>query len=369
MTDFLELKPGVYKVVKRSKKENIYDIHYVKEKYQIKKKIYGQVHKLLYRMKRKIELNILDTLSVLFLGGKGMGKTTTMEYASNKLIEAGLPVIEIKYIDVNIELIEFMSNLKNVVIQIDEFGKYFSTQYQDKMLTLLNADPDFKRVFLLGENEAYKISQYIIDRMERARYLIHLNRIADNDMLEYCKDNNFTKDITDSLLLINKKSSAISYDTLSVVADEHSIFPEMTFSELTEIMNCQGILGVPVIDIKNISLSNNDDYYVDKFDNSSGSTSRGDFLEKGARQYITVTLKKIKKDEVKEEPIQNNRMPFPGYDTNEHRVNITIQATEDMRINDIDDTIDLSMRSGGYDFDVLIGTKVISKSAIGRSPY
>lgn len=368
MSQFVELEPGVYRVVRNEKNHKVFDLQFIKKRYHIKKKIYGQVHKLLYRITRKVELKILYTLSVLFLGKKGMGKTTTMEYLSNKLIDSGMPVIEIKYLTVNVDLIDFISKFRNVVISIDEFGKYFSQDNQDKMLTLLNYDPDYPRVFFLGENEAYKISQYIIDRMERARYFLYLDRIKDEDLSLYCDDNNFSADMKSSLLTINKKTSSISYDTLSVLADEHSIFPELGFDELTEVMNCQGILGVPVMEVQDIILESETEH-ISTFDIVSSSViTRTEFIERGNRIYVDVTIKSNKTDEVKEEKSIPPASPYAGIPQfgggSNDRFSIAIQSNDKMVINDIDDSISLTIVQRGHTFLIHLKTKIMAKNLI-----
>lgn len=354
--NFRELEPAIYRI-KAKEKKGEFDLLRIGTSYSIKNKLYGVVNKLLFRVGRLLELGMYKHITLLMSGGKGLGKTTTMNKVCNLLIEHQIPVIEVKYINISIELIEFLSTFRNVAIYIDEFGKYFTNHYQDKMLTLLNQQDGFYRIFIIGENDTYRISSFILDRMERTRYHIPLVRIPNTDLEEYCKDNELPRELVNSLLRINKTSNNISYDTLEAIVEEHKLFPELNFTELTEIMNCHGIIGVPIVDIKNITIDS-EDYYVDSYSIVDGFDRLPlDNFKGGSPIIIGYELKSTKDEENKVETDIQGAPSFFGQNQSRNTVRITVDNI--ITINDIDDTMVLQSKTSRGTLDILIGTKVV----------
>lgn len=353
--NFKELEPAIYRI-KAKEKKGEFDLIKVDTKYSIKNKLYGIVNKLLYRVNRLLELKMYKHITLLMSGGKGLGKTTTMNKVCNLLLEHKIPVIEVKYINISIELIEFLSSFRNVAIYIDEFGKYFTSHYQDKMLTLLNQQEGFYRIFIIGENDTYKISSFILDRMERTRYHVPLIRIPNSDLEEYCLDNNLPRDLIDSLLRINKTSNNISYDTLESIVEEHRMFPELNFTELTEIMNCHGIIGVSIVDLKDVTIDS-EEFYVDNFSIVEGfDRLQLEYFKSGSPIIVSYELKPINGEDKKDEQVE----PIPGF-FNQPNNKTTTRITSDnvISINDIDDTMLVQSKTAKGTLDILIGTKVV----------
>lgn len=362
---FQKLEPAIYKVVKKKKG---YDLVITADSYSVKSKLYGKILKLLYRVGKLLKLRLFNNISIILTGGKGLGKTTGMNKICNDILEANIPVIEIMYLKVDIELVEFLSNFRNVCIKIDEFGKYFDNGTQDKMLTLLNRDDDYFNIYILGENDLYKINEFLLDRMERLKYHIHLNRIPNEDMSEYCKDNDIPESFKKELLEINKTSSKISYDTLDQLSNEIKIFPELSFEDITSVLNCQGILGVPVMNVLDIRIES-DTMYVKKFEFYSGyeKTRQSSFMS-GSSLCFNIHLDKIKKDEVKEENPPPEQKPSYGYmgmyNNNNSTNNITVRVSSSniVKIDDLDNTIECKVDVGGDTYHVLLNVKVIANT-------
>lgn len=359
MGSFTELKPIIYRVVKNSNKG--FDLKEERERYTIKKKLYGPVKKILYRIDRLVKLKLFNNISIISTGKKGLGKTTTNNKVCNTLLDNGIPVIEIKYIDINTNLIEFLSNFRNVVIYIDEFGKYFNTEYQDKMLTLLNKTGDYYNIFLLGENEVYRISSYLLDRMERIKYHLRHDRISGDDLRECCIDYGLSDNIYNNLKRINDKSSVISYDTLEVLADEHKLFPELDFEELTSVMNCQGIIGVAVIEVLDIQLES-DKYIISKYDlpEWSNKVRESSFIDGVQKININITLTKIEKDEEKKETPHNGFNIHPMNMGTGLTHTILISSSNIISINDLDGVISVESKlPTGEKLNIILGTKLV----------
>lgn len=369
MSNFVELKPIVYRIIKNDK--DWFNLKEVSENYPRKKKLYGPIFKVLFRIGRLISLKLFGSISILCTGKKGLGKTTTSNEICNTLLKDGIPVIEIKYIDVTTNLIEFISNFRNCAIYIDEFGKIFNNEYQEKMLTVLNKNDEYYNVFILGENELYKISNFILDRMERIRYHVRHDRINKEDLAEYAKDKGMSNDILTNLAKINSKSSVISYDTLEVIAEEHKLFPELPFEELVEIMNCQGIIGISVIEVLDVQIES-DTMYIEKFTLTDWSSrvKESNFID-GSKITIMLEIgvvKKEEKEEVKTNPAFGSSMPpsfgvYPMHSNNAHQYNITIGAGDIENINDIDGVITASTKYNNMKITVILGSKLIPSTA------
>ncbi len=372
MNNFTQLKPMVYRIIKNDK--GGFNLKEEREFYTVKDKLYGPVRKILYRIDRLVKLKLFNHISILSTGRKGLGKTTTNNRVCNTLLENGIPVIEIKYLDIDTKLIEFMSNFRNVVIYIDEFGKYFNMNHQDKMLTLLNKTSDYYNVFLLGENEEYKISTYLLDRMERITYHLRHDRIAEEDLLEACTDYKMSDDMIKNLKLINSKSSNISYDTLEILSKEHKLFPELSFDELTSIMNCQGILGIAVVDLLDVQMESST-HLVDSFRLAdwSARTKVTAFTE-GSRININIDygIVQVEKPET-EKPIETPPpsmpsfgMPYPVlHSGNKPKIQEMLSVTSDdiTNINDLDGVITCEVESKviGTKLTIIIGSKLVPK--------
>jgi hypothetical protein len=369
MSNFVELKPIVYRIIKNDK--DWFNLKEVCENYPRKKKLYGPIFKVLFRISRLIKLKLFGSISILCTGKKGLGKTTTSNEICNTLIKDGIPIIEIKYIDVNTNLIEFLSNFRNCAIYIDEFGKIFNNEYQEKMLTVLNKNDEYYNIFILGENELYKISNFILDRMERIRYHVRHDRISKDDLEEYCKDNSMSYDMLTNLNRINGKSSVISYDTLEVLAEEHKLFPELPFEELVEIMNCQGIIGISVIDVLDVQIES-DTMFIEKFalTDWSSRVKESNFID-GSKLTIALTIGMIKdeeKQEVKTNPVIGSNMPMsfgihPMHASNTLSYNITIGSGDIESINDIDGIITATTKYDNKKITIILGSKLIPSTA------
>lgn len=362
MGNFMELKPIIYRVVKNNK--DGFDLKEERERYTVKKKLYGPVKKILYRIDRLVKLKLFNNISIISTGKKGLGKTTTNNKVCNTLLDNGIPVIEIKYIDISTSLIEFLSNFRNVVIYIDEFGKYFNNEFQDKTLTLLNKTSDYYNIFLLGENETYRISSYLLDRMERIKYHLRHDRISGDDLKECCTDYKLSTDIYNNLKRINDKSSVISYDTLEVLAEEHKLFPELSFEELTSVMNCQGIIGISVIDILDVQIES-DKYIVDKFNLPEWSTRvrESSFIDGVQKININIILSKIEK----EEKIDTPNTPYnihPMNNGNSLSQVVLLSSSNIVDINDLDGVITTEIKiSTGEKLTVILGSKLVPSNA------
>lgn len=179
------------------------------------------------------------SLGVLFTGSPGSGKTEIANVISNIAIAEGMAVVLVVGIKADIPLINFLGNLVNVVIMFDEFGKVFSMDLQDKMLSMLSSANGFKKLFLITENNSLSVSEFIRNRPGRVRYHIDYNRLNRKVIDEYCADFNMIPSYYNDLIELYNKSITFSFDHMSAIVSEHLIDKTVPLSEILEILNLE----------------------------------------------------------------------------------------------------------------------------------
>jgi len=183
---------------------------------------------------------------ILLSGSSGSGKTLLALLLANKSIANGIPVVMVTNIKPTDSTIQYLSMLRNVTIFIDEFGKQFSRQIQEKMLTMLSGVNSPKKMFILTENETHSLSNFILNRPERIRYHILFERVDMDVVEEYCAANNVDEEFYKELLAKYKKVTIFSFDHLQALVSEHLMYPDSSFEEILSILNL-GLLKSPDI--------------------------------------------------------------------------------------------------------------------------
>lgn len=156
---------------------------------------------------RKLVLNHFNktpkqSTGILLSGEKGTGKTIQAKLIAK---ECGLPIINVPNEIQRDRLVEFFKSFTTEVCVIfDEFDKYFETS---DLLTLLDGvSKTTKMLVLFTCNDLDKISDYLLDRCSRIRYLreftsddnksfvpeiiseLKLNEYKD-ELLKFCNEN------------------------------------------------------------------------------------------------------------------------------------------------------------------------------------
>ena len=248
----------------------IYRVKYVKGEWQLEpaynkftlpNKLYGNIIKHATRIWTSFDKRD-KSLGVLLVGLKGSGKTETSRVLSNIALEHGMPVIMVAEVRPDLKLIKFLSDLHNVVLFIDEYGKLFNGQIQEKSLTMFSDIGNNKKLFILTENDMYLVNRFLLNRPGRLWYNIHYGRLSEDVVKEYCTDNNvkgsFLKDLLDSY----KTSKEFTFDHLQALVIEHLDYPDESLKDLVEIMNIElgnnnmikKIISIKPIDNKDIRL-------------------------------------------------------------------------------------------------------------------
>jgi len=226
---------AVYKVIKSPDGKGYTMIHYLPA-FKLPPKVYGDIPKLAERFWKGFAFS-KNSLGALLTGSKGSGKTEFAKYFSNIAIANNMPVVLVSEIETNIELVNYLNDLSNVVLILEEFGKNFNRDLQDKMLTMLSVVNGKKKFFIITENNRYAIADFILDRPGRIHYNLDFNRISLSVIKEYCEDMGVDEPFYKELIRRYEKIPKFQFDHMEALVKEHLAHPEDSFDYLIEIMN------------------------------------------------------------------------------------------------------------------------------------
>ena len=246
------LPAGIYKIVENKIEENFfYNVIKIKDKYDIPNTVYGNTMNNVIRVWNHYAMNDTTT-GVLYTGIKGSGKTLQASILCNIAIDNNLPIITVTEINCTIELINYLSTLKNCVIFLDEFSKNITYDLQNKMLTMLSDLNNTRKLFILTENSHTDINQYILDRPGRIRYHFDFDKLDISVLEDFCKDYRIDKVFYNDLITVYKKAKYFSFDQLQAIITEHMNYPNDTIENLLKIMNLHGLKGRKLVRIKKV---------------------------------------------------------------------------------------------------------------------
>lgn len=214
------------------------------EKFQMPDKIYGNLDKKAIRVWNTY-VKEKKSIGVLLIGSQGSGKSLTGNILSNIAIDNGLPVIMVSEIHVDHTLIAYLSNLKNCVLYIDEFGKMMYSSEQNNLLTMLSDPINTKKIIILTENFTHNINTHILNRPGRIRYRYDFNKLEKEDLLEYLNDQKVEEEFQRELVEIYVSAKVFSFDILTAIIKEHKQYPNDSLKHLLNVLNVK-IIATPL---------------------------------------------------------------------------------------------------------------------------
>lgn len=212
-------------------------------------KIYGNSQNIADHIVQAFELNDNSkNLGVLLSGGRGLGKTLTTRLVIEKFKEK-YPIILVS--EFTPDLPDFLSNLKNCIILMDEFEKFMSGNAngsdneedqtkQETILSVLDGNTGCAgNLFLLTVNKLYKVDENLKSRPGRIRYHYRYESENAEVVRNYCKDNLERKDIIEDVVRTLGVAKYVSLDIITSFVDELNKFPTLTPLEVMEFFNIE----------------------------------------------------------------------------------------------------------------------------------
>jgi hypothetical protein len=301
--------PGVFEI----RKHKGVDEFYLEQKdyyYKVPDKLYGDMGKYVdFYWNSFMRTNFVGGL--LLTGQKGSGKTMISATLCNRAIARGLRVVEITNIQFSSGLLKFLDELDKVVLFFDEFGKNFNTHQQDKMLTLLSNISGKERLVFITENDPRRISEFIRNRPGRVKYSLHFNKLPRKVVEEYCAEFNVSEGFYKDFIDAYNSIVTFQFDHLIAIVEEHLSNRDLSFDELVQLLNVEGLTGVKtLIFTMGIELETGDSFTIS---NISPDKITIDDLEAN-RLYIygNITINR----EVKEKPKQQDQQQGFSFNTN-----------------------------------------------------
>ena len=274
----------------------------------------------------------------LFDGDSGTGKTNYAKIISNYALLKGLPVINLSKIEINIELIEYISRFNNAVLYIDEFDKCFKdVDLQNRLLDVLCDPFGYKRLGLLTTNNRRLVSNFIMGRTERIKYLILFGKLEANDVIDYCAAHNVDEKYIEDILTARSKAAEFSYDNLITLVKEHKRRPNKTFEEIVSVLNLPHLRIKTRFKVVRAIKKVNDE--ITELEGAENKTYSLEDIEAGVYFHLMFKTKKTKDNEDK---------PFPSYHMNSPFY-VGVNKTHNLTWSSDDNTIIVLTNSDGVE--------------------
>lgn len=243
--------PGVYEINQDPQTKQIIPV-FKSYKFDTPEKLYGEIRDYVNIIWKGFERNNYKG-GVLLTGLMGSGKTEIGKILSNKAIEVGMSVYVIKDVSDKYSLISTLDNLDNCVLFFDEFGKNFPLDIQEKMLTLLSNPTGKRRIVVITENEAFRISRFIRSRPGRIKYSLNFDKLPKSVILDYCKDKKVDLEFVKEILEIYPLSTDFTFDHLKALVEERLKNPDVPTEILFKILNIEFLKAKKYIKLKRVT--------------------------------------------------------------------------------------------------------------------
>jgi hypothetical protein len=171
------------------------------------------------------------SLGILLSGVKGSGKTLLAKLIGNHYASS-VPVILVNQAFPQEMLVNIVTVLEDGVFIFDEFDKTFwdgsedaeGDEPQHGLLTLLDGLYSSKKMFIFTCNERSKISDFLIHRPSRVRYLFNYDVLETSIVEEIAGDMLANKLWVEDVVVLADIYGTFTYDTLKALIDEVNTF-------------------------------------------------------------------------------------------------------------------------------------------------
>lgn len=166
------------------------------------------------------------TLGVMAVGNKGSGKTQLLNHIANKAMDMDkIPCFHIKG-KLPAEILEFISDkIGDAIFLFDEYGKYYCTESDsngntrpsDELLQFMSEKSKNRRLIMLAENNAHKISEFIQNRPGRVHFRFNMTTCTESELSDIIKHSGIGKDAE---AVIREGARVWSVDDARTAAEE-----------------------------------------------------------------------------------------------------------------------------------------------------
>lgn len=189
-------------------------------------KQYGDISKMRDRVLHTFQHRPNST-GVMLAGEKGSGKSLLAKLTCIKGYSEGIPTIVINSPWVGDDFNELLQNIEQpTIVLFDEFEKVYDTEDQEKILTLLDGVFPSKKLFIITCNDKWRVDNNMRNRPGRIFYMVDFSGLAEEFIVEYCKDN--LKDVQHITRITQIASlfSEFNFDMLKALIEEMNRFDE-----------------------------------------------------------------------------------------------------------------------------------------------
>lgn len=277
------------------------------------------------------------TTGCLLTGDQGTGKTLLGQIISNIAIrEKNMPVYMVTAKaegnhDISI-LIEYMNNLKDCVLFLDEFGKMIKFTAQEQFLTMLSDLKKTKKIFILTENDTSNINRFILNRPGRIKYHFDYTKVNTSVLTDYCKDFHVDPEFEAELLKKHDTTNIFSFDQLEAIVDEHRKYPKERLRDILEVLNVSILRNRITYKLHSVFDKRKEEYV--KFNPKSNLALK----DIGVYAYNDVSIDILKENKNND---QEQRNEYPSYNSNYLSYHYFIDSQEKVAIKK-DDTVVLT---------------------------
>ena len=206
------------------------------QEFSLPKKMYGNPEVLAQRYLKSFEVSDKN-VGVLLTGTKGTGKSVLAKLICQM---SEYPVISIAGEYDGNSLNSFFANVHQpVIVFIDEYEKVFNHQEsQESLLSLFDGTNSGKKLWLLTSNRRDKVSEYMLNRPGRIRYIKHYDTLEQEIIDEIIDDTLVNKANRDDLNRVLSIINTVSMDIVTSRIHEMNVFDE-TAKESIKYMGIQ----------------------------------------------------------------------------------------------------------------------------------
>ena len=156
------------------------------------------------------------TLGAMLTGMRGAGKSLLGEDLSNRCLQIDMPVLLVNQAIPAGLLKAVIEIIGSCCVYFDEFGKVYSKEDRERMLTLFS-DTSLKKVlFIVTGNEFDEMSKYMYSRPGRFRYHLHFTSLKTNVIHEMAEEYKLSKPLLEYMLAY-VSTRTVSFDILNVL--------------------------------------------------------------------------------------------------------------------------------------------------------